>query len=128
MKKRTRIIIIILIISLLWIWIGLGTLMQISSYLSANFFEFDYDSFMVKFLRVITLPFNIILFSLLFSGTLAKIYVFVIILQSSEVLVYWRIIYKIPMTIINQKLKNNVSLIVLRKTLYPLCLQNLTCR
>ena len=90
-KKKTKIKIISFIISFLWT--GLGTLMVLSSSPKYNFLGFDYESFIFWFLFIITFPFNIILFCLLFLES--DIYITVILLQSIKVLIYWWIIYKI---------------------------------
>ena len=88
-----KIKIICLIISFLWI--GLGTFIQLSSYPDYNYLGFDYDSIIYKFLWWLTMPFNILLFVLLYAETLKNSYIFVILLQSIKVLLYWWIIYKL---------------------------------
>jgi len=84
-----------LIISFLWI--SLGTIIQLSAFPAYNLLGFDYNSFIYNFLWAITFPFNILLCGLLFSETLDKIYIYVIILQSAKVLAYWWIFYKIAL-------------------------------
>jgi len=82
-----------LIISFLWI--GLGTAIQFSGFPAYNYLGFDYNTFIYEFLWWITIPFNILLYVLLYTDTLNNIYIFIILLQSVKVLVYWWIIYKI---------------------------------
>jgi len=86
-----------------FLWIGLGTLMQISSYPAYNFLGFDYDSLIFYILYLITLPFNILVFGMLYTEKLSNIYVLIILLQSVKVLIYWLIIYNI----IKSKTKSN---------------------
>jgi hypothetical protein len=78
-----------------FLWIALGTFIQLSSYPSYNYLNFDYSSFIFNFLWWITFPFNILLFFLLYIDALNNIYIIIIFLQSVKVLVYWWIIYKI---------------------------------
>ena len=92
MQKKARIKLITFIISFLWI--SLGTFIQISGYPAYNYFGFDYNSSIYWFLWWITFPFNIILFALLFAEKLSDIYIFVILLQSVKVLLYWWLLYK----------------------------------
>jgi tryptophan-rich sensory protein len=76
-------------------WIVLGTLMQISAYPRYNFLNFDYNSFVFNLLYFITLPFNILVFGLLFTEKFENIYLVVIILQTIKIFLYWWIIYRI---------------------------------
>jgi len=94
-----------LIISFLWI--GLGTVIQISAYPAYNYLGFDYSSVLYNLLYRITFPSNILLFGLLYADTLKNIYIFVILLQSVKVLIYWWIIYKICLYI--KKTRNKTS-------------------
>jgi len=75
-------------------WICLGTLMQISSYPANNFLNFDYNSATFLILYSITLPFNIIVFGLMFSEKLENIYWLIIIIQTIKVFLYSRILYR----------------------------------
>jgi hypothetical protein len=76
------------------LWIGLGTFVQLAGYSDYNYLRFEYGSFIYQFLWWITFPCNILLFILLFSEKLNDIYIYVIILQSVKVLLYWWIFYK----------------------------------
>ena len=104
---KTKIKIISFIIS--FSWIGLGTLMQISSYPTYNFLEFDYNSFVFNLLYYITFPFNIILFVFLFADKLSNIYVIVIILQLLQVFFYWWIVYKFLKRIVKSERSENLD-------------------
>jgi hypothetical protein len=84
----------IICLTISFLWIGVGTFIQISAYPTYNYLGFDYDSFIYTFLYLITLPCNILLFGLLYADKLPNIYIFIIILQSIKVLIYWWIIYK----------------------------------
>jgi hypothetical protein len=89
--KKTKIVCFIIS----FLWIGLGTFVQISSYPDYNYLGFDYNSPIYDFLWDITFPSNILLFALLYAGTLDKIILLVILLQSFKVLIYWWLMYKI---------------------------------
>lgn len=81
-----------LIISFLWI--GLGTLVQLAGYSAYNYLGFEYGSPLYNFLWWITFPFNVLLFVLLYAEKLTNIYIYVILLQSTKILIYWWLIYK----------------------------------
>ncbi len=97
-----------LIISLLWI--GLGTFIQLSGYPDYNYLGFDYNSFIYNFLWWITFPCNIPLFALLYADTLNNIWIFVILIQSVNVLICWWIIYKICIYFQKVIWRNNCSI------------------
>lgn len=97
--------IIYLIISFLWI--VLGTFIQLSGYPDYNYWGLDYNSFIYKFLWWVSFPFNILLFVLLYADTLNNIYIFVIFLQSINLLIFWWIIYKLYISF--QKVKSKSS-------------------
>jgi len=102
MQKKTKIKTISFLISFLWI--SLGTVVQVSGYHDYNYLGFDYNSFIYNFLWWITFPCNILLFALLYADTLNNIYIFVILLQSVKILLYWWIVYKIWLFV--QKVRN----------------------